>query len=317
MAAFQMENKGGSGIAMRKRIVWAAVVIAAGIAVWACRDRYGGKMDIDRTTAEERPGDAAGLEQKMLSFTVDGRSSKGVKQWHLEAGSAKIKGNEIHLNELGAVVLGDDAAVNLTSDKGIYDRDEGEVELIGSVTVVSDEGFTLTTDRANWSQAAKEISTDTIVRIEREGMTAVGKGGMANSDERKAVLKESVMVIMEPDTKINCDGPLEVSYNDNIAVFYNNVMVEDEDGTLLADKLTVEFDPETQELAQVTAEGNVKVKRGKSYTMSEKAIYSGSTGRAKLLGNPRVIIDSGELAEFEESGGLMGPEKEPEPENNG
>jgi len=210
--------------------------------------------------------------------------------------------DKIHLHDLKAVAYGDNATVNLTSDTGIYDKDKGEVILIGNVEVVSDNGFVLTTDKANWSQLTKEISTDSVVHINRQGMSAVGKGGMANSEEKKAVLHENVMVVMEPHTKVNCDGSLEVDYNENTAIFKKNVKVQDKDGKLFSDKLTVNFDPETQKLAQVVAEGNVKVKRGKSYTLSDKAIYTESTKSAKLLGKPRVIIDPEELSDMETFG---------------
>jgi len=133
-------------------------------------------------------------------------------------------------------------------------------------------------------------------------MVARGKGGMANSDERTAFLKEDVTVTIEPDTRVDCAGSLEVRYNDNIAIFMDDVKVKDKDGNLFADKLTVEFDPDTKKLAKVIAEGNVKVKRGKSYTISEKAVYTESTKSARLEGRPRIIIDPTELSKLESFG---------------
>jgi len=157
-------------------------------------------------------------------------------------------------------------------------------------------------------QETKEIYTDSIVNISGHGLTAAGKGGMANSDEKRAVLNEDVKVRMEPSTTVFCDGPLEVEYNKNIAVFHKNVKVVDKDGKLFADKLTVEFDAGTKKLKQVVAEGNVKVKKGNSYTLSEKAIYSDSTKSAQLLGKPRIIIDPDELEEYDSFNGF-GPQE--------
>lgn len=234
------------------------------------------------------------VEQKVLTFTIDGRSSKGVKQWHLEGISAEIKGDDIYLNKLKAAAYGD-VTVNLTSNKGVYRKEKGIVELIGNVVVKGDDGTVLRTQSATWSQITKEISTEDGVRIERQGMSARGKGASANSDERKAKLKKDVIVVMEPHTTVTCDGPLMVSYDENKAIFYNNVEVVDKDGKMYSDKLTVSFDPGTKKLAEVVAEGHVKVKRGKSYTLSEKAIYKDSTKSAQLLGRPQVIIDPVEL----------------------
>ena len=234
------------------------------------------------------------VEQKILTFTIDGRSSKGVKQWNLEGVSAEIKGDDIYLNKLKAAAYGD-VTVNLTSNKGVYRKDKGIVELIGNVVVKGDDGTVLRTQSATWSQLTKEITTEDEVRIERQGMSARGKGASANSDERKAKLKKAVIVVMEPHTTVTCDGPLLVSYDENRAVFHNNVEVVDKDGKMYADKLTVSFDPGTKKLAEVVAEGHVKVKKGRSYTLSEKAIYKDSTKSAQLLGRPQVIIDPVEL----------------------
>ncbi len=282
---------------MRRSVIWVVIVLALAGALVAARGGWNGRAGSPTVSLCEtkRGGFARGVGQRVLSFTIDGSSSKGVKRWRLAGRSAEMKGGEIHLIDLEAVAYGEDAVVNLTCDAGIYRKDKGEVELIGNVEVVSDDGSILKTDRARWSQVTKEISTDAVVSITREGMSAVGKGGMANSEARTAMLKENVMVVMEPHTKVNCDGPLEVDYNGNVAVFYGNVRVVDSGGRLFADKLTAEFNPETRKLAQVTAEGNVRIKRDKSYTISDKAVYTDTTKSARLSGNPRVVIDPEEV----------------------
>lgn len=251
------------------------------------------------TKTSEKMTDGVELEQKVLTFSIDGRSPKGVQQWHLEGVSAEIIGEDIHLNDLSAIAYSDDATINLTSDKGIYYKEKGFVELLGNVEVMSDDGLSLKTEKAKWSQHSKEISTDVLIQIEKDGMKAIGTGGMANSDEKKARLNKDVTVSIEPNTIVYCDGSLDINSIDNIAVFHDNVRVEDKDGKLFADKLTVNFDPDTKNISEVIAEGNVKVKKGKSYTISEKAIYTESTKSAKLLGRPRIIIDPEEIQQME------------------
>ncbi len=279
---------------MKKLIISLVVIVAAagGWSYWSQRSKE------QATEAEKAAEGRKELEQKILSFTIDGRSPKGARQWHLEGNSAEFIDDAIHLNDLTAIAYGDNTTVNLSSDSGIYRKEKGEVTLIGNVKVLSSDGTILTTEEASWSQTTKQINSDVFVRVVREGMIATGTGASASSDEEKATLKKEVTVIMEPDTKVECDGPLEVSAKENLAVFYNNVKVKDKDGELYGDKLTVHFDPETQHLAQVVAEGNVKVLRGKSYTLSEKAVYTESTKSAKLTGKPRIIIDPDEIDEL-------------------
>jgi LPS export ABC transporter protein LptC len=281
---------------MRKMIKTGIIALAIlGVCFYLRRPQ----ADIADQSGEHSQGDGPGIEQNVTSFSIDGRSPKGVSQWHLTGDSARIIGDDIHLNDLKAIAYGEDATIDLTSDSGIYRKEKGEVELIGNVNVSSGEDFTLLTESANWRQDTKEIYTDALVEISREGMTATGTGGMANSEESWARLNSDVTVTIEPDTTVRSTGPLEVRYDENIAVFRDNVMVEDADGRLFSDMLTVEFDPEGGKISMVTAEGNVRVRKGNSYTLSDKAVYTDSTKSAKLLGRPRIIIDPGELGELD------------------
>ncbi|MFH1836729.1 MAG: LPS export ABC transporter periplasmic protein LptC [Candidatus Omnitrophota bacterium] len=288
---------------MVKKIVGIFLFLCLTVIIFFRTDSHKEENIEEKAQAEEKKKTGTDLEQKVLSFSIDGRNPNGVRQWHLEGKSADIVGDDIYLDDMGAVAYGDNTVVVLTSDKGIYSKGRGEVELVGNVNVSSDDGLTLTTEKAKWSQNTKEISTDDMVNINRDGLNAVGKGGMANSDTMYAILRKDVTVEMKPDTTIICDGPLEIDYNAHVAVFKNNVKVEDKDGKLFSDMLTVEFDADTEKLTRVVAEGNVKTKKGRSYTISEKAIYTESTKSAKLLGRPRIIIDPEEIEKLEGLGG--------------
>ncbi|MGD2278691.1 MAG: LPS export ABC transporter periplasmic protein LptC [Candidatus Omnitrophota bacterium] len=281
-----------------KRNIFLVIFIIAVAAMTFCAVKGGGKPAAIGPERTKEAKELKDLEQKVTSFNIDGRTSKGVKQWHLEGNTAEMIDGEIHFNDLKAVAYGEEVTVNLSSNKGIYRKDRGEVILIGNVQVDSDDGSRLTTEEAKWSQKTREISSDLAIRIERESMVATGIGGTANSAERTATLKKNVKVDIEPHTKVTSDGPLTVRHGENVAIFSDNVKVKDKDGVLLADKLTVNFNPETRELAEVVAEGNVKIKRGKSYTISDKAVYTESTKSAKLTGNPRIIIDPEEIEEL-------------------
>ena len=200
-------------------------------------------------------------------------------------------------------MFGDNFTAKLFSDKGIYNRARSEVELEGNVKVVSEEGVELRTEKAKWSHLTKEITTDQYVYIDNEDMSAEGTGARANSEKKTAVLLENVTVHMEPSTVITCAGSLETSFNENIAIFNDNVHVKDKDGDLFADVLTVTVDPETNKIAMVVAEGNVKLVKGKSSTVCGKATYTDGTKSIKFVGRPRVIIAPEEL---QDSGFLSG-----------
>ncbi|MCK4851823.1 MAG: LPS export ABC transporter periplasmic protein LptC [Candidatus Omnitrophica bacterium] len=241
--------------------------------------------------------DAVDVKQRILTFSIDGKTSKGMKKWHLEGKAAEMVGEEIYLEDLNVTAYTEEHTVTLASDKGIYRRAKAEVELIGNVKVVSEDGTVLTADHATWFQATREITTDSVVNIEQQSMRATGTGGVADIFEKKAVLRADVTVEMEPATLIKCDGALEVDFNENKAVFSRNVRVKDKDGSLFSDVLTVYIDPVTHKVAEVIAEGNVKVRKGESYTVCEKATYTDGTGSVRLEGKPRVVIAPEELNE--------------------
>ncbi|MFH1798532.1 MAG: LPS export ABC transporter periplasmic protein LptC [Candidatus Omnitrophota bacterium] len=291
---------------MTKKIVWLITCVALVAGLWLWKPWQAKSAGVDESLSSSNAERSEEFEQEVLSFVIDGRSANGVNEWHLEGESAEIVDEIIYLNHLKAVVYGEDNSANLFSDYGVYHKQTGEVELVGNVKVISKDGAVLLTDKAVWSQITKEVSTDEIVRITHEKMVAVGRGGMANSEEKKAMLTKDVKVTIEPDTTVTCDGPLAVDYEKSKAVFYDNVRVEDADGVLFSDKLTVEFDKDAGKVVRVIAEGNVRIKKGKSYTLSEKAVYTDSTKHARLLGNPRVIIDPMELSKFEDFGAIKG-----------
>ncbi|KJJ83808.1 secreted protein containing DUF1239 [Candidatus Omnitrophus magneticus] len=234
-------------------------------------------------------------EQKAYTFSIDGKTTKGVKKWHLEGTTAEMMGDEIQLGQLNAIAFGEEFSAKLVSDKGIYYRDKSLVELVGNVKVTTDEGTLLTTDSAQWSQETREITTDSIVTIVRSNMRAEGKGAIADSFKKIAKLIKNVRVAMEPSTIVYCDGPMDVNFGDNVAIFQNNVKVRDKDGELFADKLTVSFSKETKKIAEVRAKGNVKLVRGKSYTLCEEAIYTDGTRSVQFLGKPTIVIAPEEI----------------------
>ncbi|MBU0571488.1 MAG: LPS export ABC transporter periplasmic protein LptC [Candidatus Omnitrophica bacterium] len=278
---------------MKKIILFLLLASAIGVFYANRHSRSDVARIAGKTTAG--PFDSAGLKQKVLVFSIDGRTSKGVKQWHLEGKAAELVDNKIYLEDLNGAAFGEEFTINLLSDKGVYCRDRSEVELIGNVKVTADDGTVLITDQAVWSQSTKDIFTDAPVRIEREDMVATGTGGRANSEKRIAMLFSDVTVEMKPATLVKCDGSLEAGFNENKAVFLENVRVTDKDGELIADKLTVHIDPETRKISEVIAEGNVKLLKGNSYTLCEKTTYTDGTGSVKFFGRPRVVIAPEEL----------------------
>ncbi|MDO8488720.1 MAG: LptA/OstA family protein [Candidatus Omnitrophota bacterium] len=102
---------------------------------------------------------------------------------------------------------------------------------------------------------------------------------------------------------ITCDGPLDIDYDKNIAVFNNNVKVVKSDLIIYSDKLEVYFTPKpgddkkeqgpaamASSINKILALGNVRILRGENISYSQQAIYSALDKKITLTGRPQIII---------------------------
>jgi lipopolysaccharide export system protein LptA len=94
---------------------------------------------------------------------------------------------------------------------------------------------------------------------------------------------------------------MEIDYEKNIAIFYNNVKVVKEDIQIYSDRLDVVFIKNTPKAEQATntystqikniiASGNVRIIKGDNVSFSNEAIYEPQDKKIILKGSPRLII---------------------------
>lgn len=118
-------------------------------------------------------------------------------------------------------------------------------------------------------------------------------------------IRETTTEVFAPATVITCNGPLEVDYQSNIAIFRNNVKVNDERGEIFADQMDVYFATDSEDgkkvegiegmgIDKIICIGNVEIHHGENITYSEKAIYDTETGMLTLTGSPKLVIFSTE-----------------------
>ena len=92
-------------------------------------------------------------------------------------------------------------------------------------------------------------------------------------------------------TVITCDGALDVEFDNNIAIFHDNVVVKDNRGEVYADLMTVYFKEANRAISLIEAEGNVIIHVDNKIAKSEKAVYKVNEGTLELTGNPRIHED--------------------------
>jgi 3-deoxy-D-manno-octulosonate 8-phosphate phosphatase (KDO 8-P phosphatase) len=255
-------------------------------------------------------------EEMLSSFAVSGYEKGGKKQWDLEGESADISLEEINLKGVTGKLYGKEMNMTIVADEGSLDKVDNNVHLERNVKATGDDGATLVTDYLDWDAQGQTLSSDAPTRIKRGQMEAAGEGFIAQPVLKLVQLKKDVTVKMAlqgdgvpdlqqhiPATMITCDGPLEVNYQDNLAVFRENVKVKDERGEIVADKMDVYFATDTEEgeamqgmegmgIEKLIATGDVEIHHGSNITYSQKAVYDTDTGKVTLTGQPKLVIYS-------------------------
>lgn len=261
-----------------------------------------------RPAAQKGDPQAQGPQQKMLDFSLVGYTQKGKKSWEVMGKSADIFSDIVRLTSVNANVYGEEENINLVGDKGAYDKTSGKMHLQDNVIITTQSGGRLITDSLDWDRASQRVTTSDMVNIEKQNLKVQAKGLDGQPNLKKVFLKDDVQVELKEEqvvgdgalankepTVINCDGPLEIDYEKEIAIFNNNVKVnQKEQGDMYADKMEAYFDFKNKKILRMKSIGNVKIVKGENTSYSEEAEYSAVTKKMVLTGRPRLVIYSEE-----------------------
>ncbi|MBL7196495.1 MAG: LPS export ABC transporter periplasmic protein LptC [Candidatus Omnitrophica bacterium] len=240
-------------------------------------------------------------DQKILGFSLSNYNEKNKKTWDLVGDTLEVYGNLIKLTNIKADLYGEEEDMVLTADSGIFDRTEGKLHLQDNVVIITESGAEMMTDTLDWLQNTQTVTTQDKVNIYKENMEAEGVGAVGQPNLKQVSLNKDVQVDINSEsegkmkkTTITCDGPLDIDYQKQEAVFNKNVKAYDGESELYADKMTAYFDKQTKKIVKIICEGNVKIMRGQDISYSDKAIYDTETQKISLIGRPKLIIYSKE-----------------------
>ncbi|MCX5716169.1 MAG: LPS export ABC transporter periplasmic protein LptC [Candidatus Omnitrophica bacterium] len=245
-----------------------------------------------KTESETDENTAQSIAQKILSFNLVGHRDNGQKKWELNALSADVLPNVIKMDYITAKAYGKDGSLTLKARTGVYDKITKNVHLEKNVIGKSSDGARLTTDSLDWNQKTESVSTNALVRIEKDNLVSIGKGALGNPALKEVELKKDITVEIRdnPPTVITCDGPLVVNYKNNISILNKNVRIADPRCEITSDVMKILFNPKTRKITRAVAIGNVVIKRDGNITNSGRAIYTVSDGRIRLVGKPRISV---------------------------
>ena len=201
-------------------------------------------------------------DQKLQKFKLTGFDERGKSAWNLEGDSAKIDpGKTVFLDQNVTLRLKDDTLIK--------------------------------SDHVQWSQDGGTLKTSDWVTVEHEDVFVRGRGAYGRPNEGYIQLNRDIEMTMKDTTKLVCDGPMKIFYNENLMHFYRKVKVTDQRGVLSANRMDVYFDKEKKRVREIIAIGNVVIERGVDTTRSRRAIYSVDTGSIRLEGNPEITLHKG------------------------
>lgn len=257
-------------------------------------------------------------DQQINDFSLSGYGERGKKTWDLAGKTADIFTDNIKLKEVNGNLYNDKENVKVVSKEGDFNKVESKMHLEKDVVITTSSGARLTTDSLDWDRKNDLVTTKDKVNIFRDNTItqAIGaKGQMALS---KVELQKNVELQILPDKNkpeekglgnekmvITCDGPLEIDYEKNTAVFNNNVKVDRVDSQIYSDKLEIYFNKNNaakssdsgfmnSKVDKIIAKGNVKIIRGENVSYSEEATYSAAESKITLSGKPKLILYSTE-----------------------
>jgi len=235
--------------------------------------------------------------QQFQGFDLAGYGDGGAKSWDLKGETADVMGTNVKLTNIVANAYGKDK-MNLTAKHGTLDKASGNVHLEKDVVITTEEGAKLVTDSLDWRKKEDLVTTNDKVVLTKEGMTATGTGAEAKPGLNTATMKENVTVNIETKADdepgkiitITSDGPLEVDYGKQTAIFHDNVIAIESDKKIMADKITVTFDSQSKTVKQMICSGNVAISQGENTSYSDEAIYKAEEQKLMLTGRPKLIL---------------------------
>ncbi len=229
-------------------------------------------------------------DESLNNFTLTGYDKQSNKKWEMEGDNAELSKDSVALKSVKVKVYGDNGPIDISADKGFLDKVNRELRLANNVVIKNSEGDSLFTELLYWNQDREVVWTEERLRIVKNDSEILGEGGEVDTKFTKAVIKRDVKFKTVPQTIIKSKGSLSIDYIKNIAVFNDNVHVLDRRGELFCDKLIVYFDKGEKSINKAHAKGNVKLRRGNSFTYSSEAIYDLKEGKINLLGRPKLEI---------------------------
>ncbi len=239
--------------------------------------------------------------QQMDSFTMTGYSPEGVKEWDLEGRGAITEGAVVAIREPRAIGYDLERTSYLTASLAHVNQNTRHIRLEHEVTIHTSDGVWFMAPQMYWLSDRDEMTTEDPVRIETDHMLVRGRGAVAHAQLDTVIIERDIELVANPSdhepagqpvshVTITCDGPLVFEHEKGIAMFHNNVHVQDHQGDLYSDTLIAYVDQNTHTIHYAEAIGRVRIVQGPHTAHGNRAVYEPALAKVTLLGSPYLVL---------------------------
>jgi LPS export ABC transporter protein LptC len=284
------------------RTVVAVMILTAATAAVVYFGRQRLVSVVEPEPAPKTGSEAMVAERVHQSATRDGRT-----EWSLDAASAQylLPEKKVLLKDLFVTFFTQDGQkVYLTARNGVVNKDSHDMEAHDDVVVYNDL-YRLETERMNYAQGPRQITSDTPVKITGQAGEVLADSLAMDLNSNQLEMKGNVrgtLVSSDPNSTpprrplhIQSEQ-LAADMNADTVEFSGRVRMVDDTYTITSDRLTVQFKPRAEgrsrlesavsakDISRMIARGRVVVRSQSLTAGGDAGEYEPDTGRAALWG---------------------------------
>lgn len=235
------------------------------------------KNEMEKLHIEETVYYATDAKNRVSTITADSVDE-------VSPGAAEVKIS----NPRGNIPT-DNGDIDIRADTGLFNQKSNVLNLQGNVEALHERGTKVTSQNAVYDFKAE-------YGYGNEHIKADGDWGNLEAAAFEFLKKENILVLKGKHIVTTGQGVLtaekETRYfqDRHKSVSAGNVVVQQGDNILYADKLVAQYTPDNK-LKKAEAFGNVRVVTPKGKAFGDKGVYNPETAKVKLFGKVRLEQD--------------------------
>ncbi|HHT74296.1 MAG TPA: LPS export ABC transporter periplasmic protein LptC [Firmicutes bacterium] len=179
-------------LSRRKVIAALAVLICAGIMGiwWLSREPSPPSQEEAETRAEQ----GIYISDSRLVGRLEGK-----RQWEIASASVKDDGDNVELAQISQVIIFQDDAPYFTvdADRGRWHRPTNDLELMGDVSAVGPDDFSLATTRLIWQARTEVLQAPEPLVVHYQGAVIHADSMVAETKEELVTLTGNVRIVQD------------------------------------------------------------------------------------------------------------------------